>query len=134
MDPVRLGIEAAHRHEFYCPSRRLPSVKDSGRWRAKLFEIETHGSTRILVIRNADTSFVYFARQDGALPAVPAEDRVGRPHDFSKSATLQRAHQEDLVGQGTYDGILGTAHLGILNSPETWGIAFDFITDPSPRR
>ena len=95
---------------------------------------ETHGSTRILVIRNADTSFVYFAQQDGAFPAVPAQDRIGRPHDFSQSATLQRAQQANLIGQGKYDGILGTAHLGILNSPETWGIALDFITDPSPRR
>ena len=95
---------------------------------------ETQGSTRILVIRNADTSFVYFSRQDGVFTAVPAEDRIGSPHDFSQSATLQRAQQVDLIGQGKYDGILGTAHLGILNSPETWGIAFDFITDPSPRR
>ena len=86
------------------------------------------------MIRNADTSFVYFALKDGAFPPVPAEDRIGRPHDFSQSATLQRAQQEDLIGQGKYDGILGTAHLGILNSPETWGIAFEFITDPSPRR
>lgn len=95
---------------------------------------ETHGSTRILVIRNADTSFVYFALQDGVFPAVPAEDRDGNPHDFSQSATLQHAHQEDLVGQGQFDGLLGTAHLGILNSPETWEIAFDFLTDPSQRR
>src|SRR5206468_2198828 len=83
-------------------------------------------------IRNADTSFVYFARQDGVFAAVPAQDRIGRPHDFSQSATLQRAHQADLIGQGQHDGILGTAHLGILNSPDTWGIAFDFLTDPSP--
>jgi len=95
---------------------------------------ETHGSTRILVIRNADTSFVYFSLPDGVFPAVPAEDRDGNPHDFSQSATLQRAHQADLVGQGQYDGILGTAHLGILNSPEAWEIAFDFLTDASPRR
>jgi pimeloyl-ACP methyl ester carboxylesterase len=95
---------------------------------------ETHGSTRILVIRNADTSFVYFSLLDGVFPPVPAEDLNGNPHDFSESATLQRADQVDLVGQGKYDGILGTAHLGILNSPETWGIAFDFLTDPSQRR
>jgi hypothetical protein len=64
----------------------------------------------------------------------PPEDLNGNPHDFSESATLQRADQVDLVGQGKYDGILGTAHLGILNSPETWGIAFDFLTDHSQRR
>ena len=95
---------------------------------------ETHGSTRVLVIRNADTSFVYFAEQDGVFPPVPAEDLNGDPHDFSQSATLKGAHQVDLVGQGQYDPILGTAHLGILASPETWTIALDFLTDPSPRR
>src|SRR5262249_21086543 len=95
---------------------------------------ETHGSTRILVIRNADTSFVYFSKQDGIFTSVPAEDLNGNPQDFSESATLQRAEQVDLVGQGKYDTVRGTAHLGILNSPDTWGIAFEFLTDPSPRR
>ncbi len=95
---------------------------------------ETHGATRILVIRNAHTSFVYFSLQDGVFPAVPAEDRNGNPHDFSQSATLERADQVDLVGQGQHDGILGTAHLGILNSPDAWEHAFDFLTDPSRRR
>jgi pimeloyl-ACP methyl ester carboxylesterase len=95
---------------------------------------ETEGSTRVLVIRNADTSFVYFSKQDGVLAPVPAEDSTGAPHDFSQSATLEHAEQVDLTGQGLYDPILGTAHLGILNSPETWRIALDFLTDPSPRR
>jgi len=95
---------------------------------------ETQGSTRILVIRNADRSFVYFALQDGVFPPVPAEDRDGNPHDFSQSATLQRADQVDLDGQGQHDAILGTAHLGILNSPDTWEIAFKFLTGTSPRR
>jgi pimeloyl-ACP methyl ester carboxylesterase len=95
---------------------------------------ETHGSTRVLVIRNADTSFVYFARQDGVFPPVPAEDRNGNPHDFSESATLKGAKQIDLTGQGQYDEILATAHLGILNSPKTREITFDFLTDPSHRR
>ena len=74
---------------------------------------ETHGSTRVLVIRNADTSFVYFSRQDGGFPPVPAEDRDGNPHDFSESATLKWTDQLDLIGQGQYDAILGTAHLGL---------------------
>ncbi|HXJ80259.1 MAG TPA: hypothetical protein VMS64_16460 [Candidatus Methylomirabilis sp.] len=95
---------------------------------------ETHGSTRVLVIRNADTSFVYFSLPDGVFPPVPAQDLNGNPHDFSESATLQHADQVDLIAQGKYDGILGTAHLGILNSPETWEIALDFLTNPSPRR
>jgi len=95
---------------------------------------ETHGSTRVLVIRNADTSFVYFSRQDGVFAAVPAEDRDGNPHDFSESATLKGADQLDLIGQGKNDPILGTAHLGILASPDTWGITLDFLTNPSPLR
>jgi hypothetical protein len=95
---------------------------------------ERQGATRVLVIRNADTSFVYFSLQDGLIAPVPAEDYNGHPHDFSQSATIEGARQVDLTGQGLYDPILGTAHLGILNSPETWQSALDFLTDPSPRR
>ena len=40
----------------------------------------------------------------------------------------------DLIGQGKYDLVAGTAHLGILASPDTWGITLDFLTNPSPRR
>jgi pimeloyl-ACP methyl ester carboxylesterase len=95
---------------------------------------ELQGATRVLVIRNADTSFVYFSAQDGFIAPVPAEDYNGNPHDFSQSATLHGSRQVDLTGQGLFDPILGTAHLGILNSPETWQLALDFLTDPSPRR
>ena len=31
-----------------------------------------------------------------------------------------------LTAQGQYDPFLGTAHLGILNSPQTWAAAFAF--------
>jgi pimeloyl-ACP methyl ester carboxylesterase len=95
---------------------------------------ETQGPTRFLVIRNADTSFVYFSEQDGFIAPVPAEDYLGRPHDFSQSATLQGSEQLDLTGQGQYDPILGTAHLGILNSPDTWTAALAFLTSPSHSR
>jgi pimeloyl-ACP methyl ester carboxylesterase len=95
---------------------------------------ETPGPTRFLVIRNADTSFVYFSAQDGFIAPVPAEDYLGRPHDFSQSATLQGSQQLDLTGQGQYDPILGTSHLGILNSPDTWGAALTFLTSPSHSR
>jgi len=95
---------------------------------------ELQGPTRVLVIRNADTSFVYFSLQDGLLAPVPAEDSDGNPHDFSRSATLEHAQQVDLTGQGVHDAVLGTAHLGILNSPETWQLALDFLTDPSQGR
>jgi pimeloyl-ACP methyl ester carboxylesterase len=88
------------------------------------------GPTRYLAIRNADTSFVYFPSADGVIAGVPAEDRLGRPHDFSGSARLEGplARNVDLVGQGRYDAVLGTAHLGILNSPETWALVGDFLT------
>jgi pimeloyl-ACP methyl ester carboxylesterase len=91
---------------------------------------ETHAPTRYLAIRNADTSFVYFSAQDGVFAPVPAQDRTGASHDFSRSAVLhgKRAVNVDLVGQGQYDAILGSAHLGILNSPETWSLVADFLT------
>lgn len=96
---------------------------------------DASGSTRILVIRNADTSFVFFSLQDGPFfPAVPAEDLFGNPTDFSRSASLKGADELDLVGQGAFDPILGTAHLGILNSPQTWAATFDYLMNPSPRR
>jgi hypothetical protein len=33
----------------------------------------------------------------------------------------------DLVGQGAFDPILGTAHLGILNSPATRELVAEFL-------
>lgn len=96
---------------------------------------DTPGPTKYLVIRNADTSFVYFPLQDGVIPPVPAEDSFGRPTDFSESPKLRGAQDLPLTGQGAYDPILGTAHLGILNSPQTWQATFDFLAArPHPRR
>jgi pimeloyl-ACP methyl ester carboxylesterase len=94
---------------------------------------ETRGSTRYLVIRNADTSFVYFSALDGVFPAVPAQDREGNPHDFSQSARLEGTREVNLVGQGAFDDVLGSAHLGILNSPVTWQRAWDFLFGKSER-
>ena len=95
---------------------------------------ETPGPTHYLVIRNVDADFVYNSggypnapATDGFLPAVPAEDRDGNPHDFAASARLQGAPTFELVGQGQYDTILGTSHLGILNSAETWSLALAFL-------
>jgi hypothetical protein len=34
----------------------------------------------------------------------------------------------DLTAQGVYDPFLGTAHLGILASPQTWAATLDFLT------
>jgi pimeloyl-ACP methyl ester carboxylesterase len=93
---------------------------------------ETPGPTRYLVIRNADTDFVYMPAQDGFLPGVPAEDRTGAPHDFSASATLGGAEQVDLTGQGVHDPFLLTAHIGIANSPQAWQLALEFLTAKTP--
>jgi pimeloyl-ACP methyl ester carboxylesterase len=89
--------------------------------------------TRMLVIRNADTSFVFFSVQDGVIAPVPAEDSFGEPTDFSRSAELRGARQLDLRGQGAYDPVLGTAHLGILNSPQTWQATLKFLSGRPPR-
>jgi pimeloyl-ACP methyl ester carboxylesterase len=93
---------------------------------------DTPGPTQYLVIRNADTSFVYFSRQDGVFPPVPAEDSFGEPTDFSLSATLRGARQLDLTGQGAFDPILGSTHLGILNSPQARQAALQFLTSRHP--
>jgi pimeloyl-ACP methyl ester carboxylesterase len=96
---------------------------------------DTQGSTRILAIRNADTSFVYFSAQDGPFfPPVPAMDVYGNAFDFAESAALKGADVLNLTGQNAYDPILGTAHLGILNSPVTWQATLEFLTAASPRR
>jgi pimeloyl-ACP methyl ester carboxylesterase len=88
---------------------------------------ETKGPTKYLVIRNADTSFVYFSAQDGIFAPLPAMDRDGNPHDFSQSARLEGARELNLTGQGVHDPFLGTAHLGIANSPGTWAAALAFL-------
>ena len=94
---------------------------------------DTPSPTRVLVIRNADKSFVYFPIQDGVIAPVPAEDSFGRATDFSRSASLQGAFELNLTGQGAFDPVLGTSHLGILNSPQTWAATFDFLAG-RPRR
>ena len=95
---------------------------------------ENMGSTRVLVIRNLEASFVYLPVQDGLIAPVPAIDSFGNATDFSASARIARAHDLGLTGQGVYDPVLGTAHLGIINSPTTWQAAFEFFAEPSPRR
>ena len=91
---------------------------------------ETPPPTQYLVIRNkpGTPDFVYNSLQDGALLGAPAEDRDGNPHDFTASAGLAGAKTIDLTGQGQYDPILATAHLGILNSPDTRSAALQFLT------
>jgi len=90
---------------------------------------ETEGPTRVLVIRNADASFVYFPVQDGLIAPVPAIDSFGKPTDFSRSASLRGAREIALTGQGAYDPFLHTSHLGILNSPQTWQATLEFLSE-----
>ncbi|MBS0451861.1 MAG: alpha/beta fold hydrolase [Proteobacteria bacterium] len=90
---------------------------------------ENQGPTRVLVVRNGDASFVYFPVQDGLVTPVPAVDSFGKPTDFSRSASLRGAREVVLTNQGVYDPVLRSAHLGILNSPQTWQAAFDFLND-----
>ncbi len=90
---------------------------------------ETPGPTTYLMIVNSDQSFVYFAEQDGVFPPAPEQDRAGNPHDFSRSARLKGATNVEVAGQWIYDDTLLTSHLGIINSPEVWQIAFKFLTD-----
>jgi pimeloyl-ACP methyl ester carboxylesterase len=93
---------------------------------------ETLGGTRHLAIRNGDADFVYISAPDGPFfPAVPAIDRTGAPHDFSESPALRGATNVVLTGQGAYD-VLGSAHLGIANSPQVWELAADFLLEPLP--
>jgi pimeloyl-ACP methyl ester carboxylesterase len=91
---------------------------------------ETKGPTRYLVIRNkpGTPDFVYNSLTDGALPGVPAEDRDGKAHDFTESAGLSGAQTIDLTNQGQFDSVLGTSHLGILNSPESRNAALQFLS------
>jgi pimeloyl-ACP methyl ester carboxylesterase len=90
---------------------------------------ETKGPTKYLALRNADADFVYISAQDGPFfPAVPAQDRNGNAHDFSASPALagKRATNVALTGQGAYDAF-GAAHLGILASPQTEQLTYDFV-------
>ena len=90
---------------------------------------ETPGPTKYLALRNADADFVYISAQDGPFfPAVPAEDRNGNPHDFSASPALagKRATNVALTGQGAFDAF-GSGHLGIVASPQTEELAYDFV-------
>lgn len=88
---------------------------------------ESPGPTRYMSIVNADSSFVYIDERDGVFPPVPAEDREGRPHDFSRSAWIKGSKIVQVTGQGAYDETLLTSHLGIVNSPEVWRVALDFL-------
>lgn len=90
---------------------------------------ETEGPTRVLVIRNVDASFVFLPVQDGFIAPVPAIDSFGQPTDFSRSASLKGAREIGLSGQGAFDPILRTGHIGIFNSPTTWQATLEFLSE-----
>jgi hypothetical protein len=64
----------------------------------------------------------------------PRDRRVRQSDRLLGSARLRGARAVDLTGQGIYDPILGTTHLGILNSPDTRRLAFEFLTEHSHAR
>ena len=89
--------------------------------------------THYLVIRNkpGTPDFVYNSLlPDGFICACafPALDRDGKLHDFTGSAGLAGAETIDLEGQGQFDDISLSAHLGILNSDQTRAAAWGFLT------
>lgn len=92
----------------------------------------TPGPTEYLSIYNADVSFVFIPKQDGAFAPVPAENRRGEPHDFSKSAVLPGEPSVPMTGQGIYDTALLTAHIGISASPDVHKRVLAFLTAAGP--
>lgn len=88
---------------------------------------ETPGTTKYLMLRNADRDFVYIPALDGLIPPVPAEDVFGEPTDFSTSPFLDGACNVSLSQQGQYDPLLGTGHLGIAASPDARELAYQFV-------
>ena len=82
-----------------------------------------------LVIRNGDVSYPYMPWADGPVNGVPAVDSYGNPTDFSKSAKIPKAaYSLVLYGQGQYDYSEGTAHIGIVSSPDTLWNTFKFLS------
>lgn len=85
-----------------------------------------------LVIRNGDVSFLFMPVADGLRAPVPSPvvDSYGAPADFSLSARIKGAAEVILYNQNTWDYLGGTAHVGIANSPDTWGEALAYLTRP----
>jgi pimeloyl-ACP methyl ester carboxylesterase len=83
----------------------------------------------ILVIRNGDMSYPYMTVQDGGLtPSVTtAVDMYGVATDFTYSASIPRARELTLTGQGVNDLKGGAAHAGIANSTVTHAEAISFL-------
>ncbi|EHR71673.1 Lipase (class 2) [Burkholderiales bacterium JOSHI_001] len=80
-----------------------------------------------LVIRNGDASYPYMSVKDGMINPVPSIDAYGKAVDFSSSPSISGAYELVVTGQGSYDPLAGTAHVGIGNSPATWQAALNFL-------
>lgn len=81
----------------------------------------------VLVIRNGDASFLFMPWADGLVAGVPSIDSYAVPTDFTYSASIRGGQEITLTGQHGYDTTLGTAHVGIANSPITWQAAMTFL-------
>jgi hypothetical protein len=87
------------------------------------------GPTRVLVIRNADTSFVYFsASRTASSRRCRLKTSYGKAGGLLAAPSSRAPKQVDLTGQGVYDPVLGTTHLGILQSPQTKAEMLKFLT------
>ena len=62
-------------------------------------------------------------------PACRRSTRSARRPTSRTARSLRGAREVNLTGQGVYDPILGTTHLGILNSPDTRTATFEFLTE-----
>lgn len=83
----------------------------------------------ILVIRNGDVSWPYMTAPDSLAPQVTQSlDLYGNPTDFTFSASIRRARELSLTGQGQYDPKGLTAHAGIANSPVAHTEAISFLS------
>ena len=61
------------------------------------------------------------------LPKMPHLGGSGENAIEKAAAALKGAKQLDLTGQGLYDPVLGTTHLGILQSPQTQAAVVEFL-------
>jgi hypothetical protein len=90
-----------------------------------------------LVIRNGDSSFLFFPGLDGngltyGPPGINAnsnsiQDSLGTPTDFTTSASIRNSPEVTLKQQWSSDVLAWTNHVGIANSTTTWQAALNFL-------
>lgn len=112
-----------------------PLCEELGSPDTPFLKVLNRAGTRIdpretLVIRNGDRSFLFRPEEDGLLmPTMPTPvvDSYGKPADFSGSASIKRAAEMVLHGQGWWDLSRSSAHVGIANSPHTHAAVLQFL-------